>query len=163
MGIKTAFISNSFAAYRRTALLEAGGFPSDTIQNEDTFAASRMILNGWKIVYAGDATVYHSHPLSIGQEFRRYFDIGVFHSRAPWIRDKFGQAEGEGLRFVCSELDYLCKRRPSAIPSALLRTGLKLVGYKLGSKEKMLPQGLKQKLSGNKVYWQREAEGKEQP
>ena len=162
MGLKTAFISNSFAAYRRSALIDAGGFPSDTIQNEDTFAASRMILNGWKVVYAGDATVYHSHPLSIGQEFRRYFDIGVFHARAPWIREEFGQAEGEGMRFVRSEFDYLCRRRPTAIPSALLRTGLKLVGYKLGSKEKLLPLGLKLKLSGNKVYWRREAAEKEQ-
>lgn len=161
LGLKTAFISNSFAAYRRSALLEAGGFPSDTIQNEDTYAASRMILNGWKVVYAGDAPVYHSHPLSVGQEFRRYFDIGVFHARAPWIREEFGQAEGEGWRFVRSELGYLCHRRPTAIPSALLRTGLKLVGYKLGSCERKLPRGLKTCLSGNKTYWRREAAVKE--
>jgi len=163
LGLKTAFISNSFAAYRRTALLEAGGFPSDTIQNEDTFAASRMILNGWKVVYAGDAPVYHSHPLSVGQEFRRYFDIGVFHARAPWIREEFGHAEGEGWRFVRSELGYLCHRRPTAIPSALLRTGIKLIGYKLGSCEKKLPHGLKTRLSGNKTYWRREAPAKGRP
>jgi len=157
LGLKTAFISNSFAAYRRVALLEAGGFPLDTIQNEDTFAASRMILNGWKLVYAGDATVYHSHPLTIGQEFRRYFDIGVFHARAPWIREQFGQAEGEGLRFVRSELGYLFRRRPTAIPSALLRTGMKLAGYQLGSIEKLLPSALKLKLSGNKAFWRNHA------
>ncbi|MEW5995494.1 MAG: glycosyltransferase, partial [Candidatus Zixiibacteriota bacterium] len=34
MGIKTSFISNSFAAWRRRALMEVGGFPSHTIQNE---------------------------------------------------------------------------------------------------------------------------------
>ncbi len=155
LGLKTSFISNSFAAWRRTALLESGGFPTHTIQNEDAFVASRMILSGWKVVYAADAEVYHSHPFTWGQEFRRYFDIGVFHARDPWIRSQFGQAGGEGLRFVKSELRYLRSKQPTAIPSAIIRTGLKLLGYKLGHIEKHLPHGLKERLSANKAYWER--------
>ena len=156
LGLKTSFISNSFAAWRRSALLAAGGFPSDTIQNEDTFVASRMILAGWKVVYAADAEVYHSHPFTWGQEFRRYFDIGVFHARAPWIRQQFGQAGGEGLRFVRSELRFLRGKRPTAIPSALVRTVLKLLGYKLGNGERRLPLVLKRFFSANKLYWQQD-------
>jgi rhamnosyltransferase len=153
LGIKTAFISNSFAAYRRLALAEVGGFPSHTIQNEDTYTASKMVLAGWKVVYAADATVYHSHPFSVGQEFRRYFDIGVFHSRDPWIRQKFGGAGGEGLRYVRSELKYLSQHQPRAIVSALIRNAVKIVGFKLGNAEQCLPLGLKQRLSMNKRYW----------
>jgi rhamnosyltransferase len=153
LGLKTSFISNSFAAWRRTALEEAGGFPTHTIQNEDAWVASRMILSGWKVVYAADAEVYHSHPLTWGQEFRRYFDIGVFHARDPWIRSQFGEAGGEGLRFVRSELHYLRRKQPAAILSAMIRTGLKLIGYKLGHMERRLPYGLKRRLSGNKQYW----------
>ena len=85
IGIKAAFLSNSFAAYRRSALESVGGFPSDTIFGEDTFAAAKMLLNGWKIAYSAEATVYHSHNLTFIEEFRRYFDIGVFHSREKWF------------------------------------------------------------------------------
>lgn len=153
LGIKTVFISNSFAAYRREVLLDVGGFPSHTIQNEDTYTASKMILAGWKVAYASDAAVFHSHPFGIGDEFRRYFDIGVFHARAPWIRREFGGASGEGLKYVRSEICFLLKRQPLAIPSAVVRTAAKYTGFKLGNQEKYLPEWLKRKLSVNRRYW----------
>ncbi|MCX6833836.1 MAG: glycosyltransferase family 2 protein [candidate division Zixibacteria bacterium] len=153
LGLKTSFISNSFAAWRRRALIEVGGFPAHTIQNEDTHAASRMILAGWKVAYAADACVYHSHPFTWRQEFRRYFDIGVFHGRDPWIRQNFGKAGGEGLRFVSSELKYLRRHQVSAIPSAMIRTALKLLGYEMGNHERRLPLWTKRLLSANTRYW----------
>ena len=153
LGLKTSFISNSFAAWRRHALIEVGGFPTHTIQNEDTHAASRMILAGWKVAYAADACVYHSHPFTWWLEFRRYFDIGVFHGRDPWIRQKFGKAGGEGFRFMRSELKYLLHHRISAIPSAMIRTVLKLLGYKMGNHERWLPLWTKKILSANRSYW----------
>ena len=48
-GMKTAFISNSFAAYRRIALKAVGGFPSDTILSEDMYVAAKMLLNNWDV------------------------------------------------------------------------------------------------------------------
>ena len=153
LGLKTSFISNSFAAWRRRALREVGGFPTHTIQNEDTHAAARMILAGWKVAYAADACVYHSHAFTWRQEFQRYFDIGVFHGRDPWIREKFGTAGGEGYRFVRSELTYLRHHQPSAIPSAVIRTVLKLLGYKIGNHERLLPLGVKKAFSSNRRFW----------
>lgn len=154
-GIKTAFISNSFAAYRRSALIDAGGFPPGVILGEDTCVAGRMLLQGWKIAYCAEAQVFHSHNYTIGQEFRRYFDIGVLHGRESWLRREFGQAGGEGGRFVKSELHYLLQRRPDLIPSALVRNGFKLMGYKLGTWEKFLPLFLKRRLSMHRKYWAR--------
>lgn len=153
LGIKTAFISNSFAAYRRTALMEVGAFPSNTILCEDTYVAAKMLLAGWKIAYVADARVYHSHNYSIIEEFRRYFDLGVFHAREPWIRESFGQAEGEGLRYIKSELSYLFKNNPSLFPSSTLRTALKLFGYRLGFLEGKLPISIKRHISMHKGYW----------
>ena len=101
-GIKTAFISNSFAAYRRAAFSQAGGFPADTILSEDMCAAGKMLLAGWKIAYSAEAKVFHSHDYGIAAEFRRYFDIGVFHARQQWLRREFGEAEGEGGKFIAS-------------------------------------------------------------
>ena len=153
LGIKTAFISNSFAAYRRTALEKVGGFPLNTIMGEDTYVAAKMLLNGWKIAYCADAEVYHSHDYSYLEEFRRYFDIGVFHSRERWFRDELGQAEGEGLRYVKSELKYLLRRNFLLIPSALLRTVFKLLGYRFGLSENNIPLKIRAYLSMHKGYW----------
>ncbi len=153
LGIKTAFISNSFAAYRCTALEEVGGFPLNTILGEDTYVAAKMLLKGKKIAYCADAKVYHSHGYSYLEEFRRYFDIGVFHSREKWFRDELGQAEGEGLRYVKSELNYLLRKNFLLIPSALLRAAFKLLGYRFGLSENNIPQKIKAYLSMHKGYW----------
>lgn len=152
-GIKTAFLSNSFAAYRRSALLAVGGFPSNAILSEDTMVATRMLLYGWKIAYCAEACCYHSHNYSMWQEFQRYFDIGVFHGREAWYCKVLGTAEGEGMRFVRSEQDYLWRHAPLLIPSALLRTVLKFSGYRLGKLERLLPIWFKRLASMNKGFW----------
>jgi rhamnosyltransferase len=154
-GIKTAFISNSFAAYRRNALMQVSGFPVDTIMNEDTYVAGKMLLSGWKIAYCADAQVYHSHDYGFLDEFKRYFDIGVFHTHTAWLQQTFGGASGEGLRFVISELRYLMKHAPLLVPSAVLRTGLKWLGFKLGALHQRLPLAILKCLSLHKTYWLR--------
>lgn len=153
LGLKTAFCSNSFAAYRTSALLEIGGFPNDVIFGEDMCAVARLILSNYKVMYCATALVHHSHDYGFKDEFRRYFDIGVLHAREEWLKQTFGRAEGEGKRFVQSELAYLLKKAPWLIPSALLRTALKLVAYKTGQQEKRLPNVLKRRFSLNRNYW----------
>lgn len=153
LGIKTAFLSNSFAAYRCAALTAAGGFPDGVILGEDTYVAARMLQHGWAIAYCAEAQVFHSHDYSLKQEFSRYFDIGVFHGREFWLRQQFSQPEGEGMRYVRSELAYLMRSQPSLILSALIRNALKFAGYKLGAQERHLPLWLKQGLSMNAAYW----------
>jgi len=155
LGLKTAFISNSFAAYRRAALDEVGGFPEHVIIGEDTHAAARMLLAGWKIAYRAEAAVFHSHGYSWPQEWRRYFDTGVFHARNPWLRESFGAAEGEGWRFVRSEIGHLWRRNPWLIPSGLLRAGIRYLGFRTGLAERFLPVGLKRRLSAQKAFWGR--------
>jgi rhamnosyltransferase len=153
LGIKTIFLSNSLSAYRRSALMAVGGFPSHVIFGEDTVTAARLIQAGCKIAYVSDARAYHSHPYTVLQEFRRYFDIGVLHRREAWLLDNFGKASGEGKRFVLSELRHLRNAAPWQIPSALLRTGAKMLGYRLGRQEAHIPLPLKRAFSMHKQYW----------
>lgn len=154
MGIKTAFISNSFAAYRRSTLVSIGGFPSNTILGEDMYVAAKLLLSGGEITYCADAIVFHSHHYSWLEEFRRYFDTGVFHARESWIKKSFGKAEGEGLKFVHSELAYLWRNKWfMLIPLALLRTVGKFIGYKLGLHESKLPLQFKKACSMHRLYW----------
>lgn len=136
--------------------MDVGGFPSNIIFGEDTYVAARMLLAGWKVAYTADATCYHSHDYTIMEEFRRYFDIGVFHSQEKWFIDLLGKAEDEGTKFVLSEQKYLLKKAPWLIPSAILRTVVKLMGYRLGQLEYQLPRQMVKKCSMNKGYWVKE-------
>lgn len=163
LGIKTAFISNSFAAYRRSALEAVGGFPKRCIVSEDTYVAAKMLLAGWNIAYCADAAVYHSHNYNWRQDFQRYFDIGVFHAREPWVRKKFGGAEGEGRRFLKSEVKYLSAHAPSLLFSSLMRSLIKYLGFRIGLLERMLPVRLKSRLSMQKAYWLHSGRGPAQP
>jgi len=152
-GLKAAFLSNSFAAYRVSALNAVGGFPEHVIFGEDMYVAAKLLKSSWKIAYAADACVYHSHNYSIFQEMQRYFDMGVFHAREPWLRTEFGKAESQGLKFVKSELRHLAKYAIWRIPEALLRTIFRYTGFKLGLVEQAIPKKLKALLSMNSGYF----------
>lgn len=147
LGIKAAFCSNSFAAYRQSALSDIGGFPESCIVSEDTYVAAKMLKKGWKIAYCPAAKVYHSHAYRVLDEFRRYFDIGVFHSREPWVMECFGRAEGEGLKFVISEIKYTFPRFWWLLPSMILRTLVKYLGFMIGKNESILPAWIKLRLT----------------
>lgn len=153
MGIRAVFLSNSFSAYRISAFKQLGGFPSNTILCEDMFFAARAVLAGYKIAYVANAVVKHSHNYSLLEEFRRYFDIGVFHANEPWIREKFSGAGNEGKKFIYSEFCYLLKHGVQYIPFAFLNNFMKLLGYKLGQKYKKLPRSVVIFCSMHKVFW----------
>lgn len=153
LGLKSCFMSNSFAAYRVKDLQAVGGFPGNVILGEDAYVAASLLLAGKKIAYEAKACVYHSHDYSTMEEFRRYFDTGVFHAQESWILTNFGKASGEGKRFVYSELAYLFQHAPFLIPLALIRTFMKLLGYRLGVAYARLPRMLLPALSMHKGFW----------
>lgn len=154
-GIRTISCSNSFAAYRKTAFFDVNGFPSGSILGEDVLIAGKMLLRGWKMAYLSEAKIHHSHDYTATEEFKRYFDIGVFHANNQWIFEKFGRAESEGLKYLKSELNYTSKHNPLLIPKCLVATGAKLLGYNLGLHYQSLPVGLRKSFSMTKAYWSR--------
>lgn len=153
LGIKTAFMSNSFAAYRRSVFKELGGFPDNTILAEDMYLTANMVLGGYKVAYCAEATVFHSHNYTLKQEFQRYFDTGVFQQEQKWIQQKFGSAASEGKRFVLSELKFLSIKSPYLIPKAILSTCVKWLGFKLGYYYYRLPYKWCRAFSMHKGYW----------
>jgi rhamnosyltransferase len=133
-GIKTAFLSNSFAAYRKSVLKEIGYFKNGLPFGEDTCAAAKILLNGYKIAYVAEAMVLHSHNYTVWQDFKRYFVMGTFHRTENWLLKEFGKAEGEGIRYTKSEIKFLLKRRKFYLfPESAIRLIMKYVGYKLGT------------------------------
>ncbi|MHB8880191.1 MAG: glycosyltransferase family 2 protein [Thermodesulfovibrionales bacterium] len=155
-GIKTPFLSNSCAAYRRSALEAIGWFREGMILGEDTSAGADLLLSGHTLAYAADAAVYHSHNYTAMQEFRRYFDIGVFHACEAWLLDEFGGAGGEGMIYVMSAARHLLRSgRYLLLPELLLRSGLKLIGYNLGRIYNKIPLALIKKMSMHPDWWKK--------
>lgn len=153
LGIKAAYMSNSFGAYRIAALRACGGFPRHLILGEDTCVAVKLLLSGWKVRYCAEARVRHSHAYTMGQEAQRYFDFGVLHAQLPELIHNFGGAEGEGARFAVSELCYIARHAPRLLPGVPVRNVLKYAGYRLGRMFKRLPPGVCRRLSMTKVFW----------
>jgi rhamnosyltransferase len=159
-GLNTVFFSNAFAAYRKSALANAGYFPGGIIFGEDTLTAARMLLNSSKLAYAADAQAFHSHNYSAIQEFRRYFDIGVFHSSHDWLLKTFGKPESRGWRYLKSELCYLFRQRQHLrYPECIARNGMKLIGYRMGRLYRYLPEFVIPCLSMNKRWWNKTSAG----
>jgi len=156
-GLKTAFLSDSFAAYRRSSLESVDWFKNGLILGEDTYVGAKMILAGHSLAYVSDAKVYHSHSYSIWQEFKRYFDIGVFHKTEEWILNAFGKAEGEGMKYIKSEVKYLLSHGAwYRLPEFIVRNGMKYVGYKLGQKYEKLPMWMIKKFSMHYRWWDKQ-------
>jgi rhamnosyltransferase len=153
IGFKTFFCSNSFSAYRKSALKVVGGFPSDSIMGEDAIVAAKMLMAGYKKAYIADATVCHSHSYTLIEEFKRYFDTRVFHEQNKWLIDEFGKPTGEGIKFINSELKYVIKNDFKSIFKSITSLGAKWMGYKSGKYYKKIPIDILKKISMHKFYW----------
>jgi rhamnosyltransferase len=153
-GFKTAFISNSFAAYRRDLLASVGYFQEGLVFGEDTFTVAKLLRKGYCVAYSAEARVLHSHNSTVAQDFRRYFDIGVAHVTNRELLESFGSPTGEGRRFVAAELAFLVRENLFfRLPESMLRSAVKLVAYNLGKRYTMLPMGLARWCSLNRGWW----------
>lgn len=152
-GLKAVFLSNSFSAYRASFFTKSRGFPENTILCEDMYYAALSLNAGYQLQYLPSVSVKHSHNYSPVEEFKRYFDIGVFHATETWIANEFGSATGEGRKFLISEFRYLVATNPLLIPMACLNNFMKIIGYKLGKNFRRLPHRLCLRLTMHKAYW----------
>jgi len=157
LGLKAAFASNSFAAWRRSALAAVGGFPAHTLFGEDTQCAAHLLLRGWHIAYVANARAFHSHNYGWLEEFRRYVDIGALHALQPWLLESFGHPEGEGMRFVRSEYAALRASGWRWRIRGLMQSSAKLLGYRVGKLLPSLPPAIATRLSSQPRWWRKRA------
>ncbi len=152
-GIKTAFMSNSFAAYRLKAFNEIGKFPEKIIFGEDMYISAKLILADWKTFFCSEACSIHSHNYSLLEDFKRYFDIGVFHQQTPFLYENFGGASSEGFKFLMEELKYVAANNILSLPMVFFEIFVKFIGHKAGLNFRMFPNALRRRMSLNKKFW----------
>ena len=155
MGIKTFFCSDVCAMWRRDVYFELGGFERPVIFNEDMILAGKMIENGWKIAYAADAAVRHSHSYSPVRQLKRNFDLGVSQSEHPELFARY-PSEGEGIRMVKKCAAYLLRTgHAGELPLLVIDSAFKYLGYLLGKNYRRLPKRMILRLTDNPSYWER--------
>ena len=102
LGLKTFFCSNVCAAYDTAIYRSLGGFIKKTIFNEDMIYAAKAVENGYRIAYAADARVFHSHNYTAVEQFHRNFDLAVSQADHPevfsGIRSGRGNPAGQAHR-----------------------------------------------------------------
>ena len=153
LGIKTFFCSNVCSAYRKDLYESLGGFESRIIFNEDMIMAAKLLHSGYKIAYVAEAKVLHSHNDSYPRMFKRNFDLGVSQAEYPDIFALIN-SQAEGVKLVRSAVKYLwSSKKPWLIPSLLISSGFKWLGYGLGRKFHCLPKWLVKRCSMNNAYW----------
>jgi rhamnosyltransferase len=157
LGSRTYYLSNSCAAYRMSFFKELGGFPENEIMGEDAIFAQEAINKGYKIVYVSKSEVYHSHNYTLVEQFRRYFDTGVYRVKALDQSDvsKDKGDVNQGSSYVSQILSELIeKKKYILIPKFIINIIFSFVGYSLGKRYKLLPVWLCKKLSMHSFYWE---------
>lgn len=153
LGFRAAFSSDVYAGYRASALRSVGGFPEHIIVSEDSYVSARLLLAGWQVAYSADSSVRHSHQYSLLQIFRRYFDIGVFHTSEATLLRGIGKPDKEAWIYVRSLIQYLSQRRKRLLWLAALQTLVKLIGFRVGKAYQYLPASWCPTISLQKAYW----------
>lgn len=153
LGIKTYFCSNACAAYDRKIYEKQGGFVTKTIFNEDMIFAAGLIQAGYKIAYAADCLVEHSHRYTGWQQLSRNFDLGVSQRQYHEIFDGV-KSESEGIRLVKNTAGWLVSEKKAyLVPELIWQSGCKFIGYRLGKAYDKLPVSVCRRLSMNKKFW----------
>lgn len=155
LGIKTFFCSNVCAAYRRSVYEKMGGFCKRTIFNEDMILAGNMVLSGYKISYAAEAKVIHSHNYTGMQQFHRNFDMAVSQAEHPEVFNCV-KSEKEGIKLVKMTAEHLLRiKKGYLIPKLIYQSGCKFIGYKLGRNYKKLPEAIVKWCTMSPNYWKK--------
>ncbi len=153
LGVKAFFTSNVAAAYDRRAWEAVGRFDPTVIMNEDMLACARLLRAGGAVAYQASAVVVHSHHYALGEQFRRYFDIGVFFADAgEALAD--ARATGQGLQFARRQLAYLTRRgRRRWLGRTIVEVALKYLGVQMGRRYRWWPRAWCRKFSLHRGFW----------
>ena len=150
-GIKAVFCSNSFAAYRSSALEAIGGFPEALPLGEDLAAALRLVKHGFQRAYEPSAMAIHSHAYNLRQEFRRHFDIGALMAMDPELKRLQLATTGEGRRFARAQ--WAAAQTLQQKVAVIGQVFVKFFGYSLGKRYRWLPPSMRATFGMHRLFW----------
>lgn len=153
LGIKTFFCSNVCAMYEKKTYDALGGFTRRTIFNEDMIYAGNLVKQGYKIAYAAEAKVIHSHNYNAREQFHRNFDLAVSQVDHPEVFQGI-RSEKEGIRLVMNTAKHLIMvKKPWLLVPLVTTSAGKILGYKFGQNYHRLSEDFRLKCTMNPSYW----------
>lgn len=133
LGLMTFFFSDASSAILKETFINLNGYDGkDLPTNEDMYIAYKLIMNGYKIKYAADSKVIHSHELSFRDTFNRYRDIGIFFKENKYLNKYSANDRGISVFF------YIVKRikeekKLYLLPKVFSNFVARFIGVKIGS------------------------------
>jgi len=153
IGIKAFFCSNVCAMYRLSVYKQLGGFVKKTIFNEDMIFANKILKSGYKIAYASQARVIHTHDYSGMQQYRRNFDLAVSQTLNPQAFEGIS-SESEGVKYVMAAFKYFTKNgKPWLVIPFGINCVYKLLGYRKGKRITSLTRKQVMKATSNQRFF----------
>ena len=132
MGIKAFFASDACSAYRRSAYEAIGGFPRPCATNEDMLIACRLLRAGYKVAYAADARIMHSHNLAPLEQYRRNRTVGEFLARYSEELNVPSEVSEGGRLVKTVAMRLLREGRLSELCAFVFDCGARLMGNRSG-------------------------------
>ena len=130
LGLMTFFFSDASSAISKEIFIKLNGYDNKNLPtNEDMYFAYKLIMNGYRIEYAADSKIIHSHDLSFKETLKRYGDIGKFFDENQYLKEYSAGERGFTV------LKYIAKRsiedkKPLIIVDAIINFGARFIGMK---------------------------------
>lgn len=136
LGLMTFFFSDASSSISKEIFIKLKGYDNKNLPtNEDMYFAYKLIMNGYRIEYAADSKIIHSHDLSFKETLKRYGDIGKFFDENKYLTEY--SAGERGL----TVLKYIVKRsiedkKPLIIIDAIINFSARFIGMKFTKNKK---------------------------
>lgn len=136
LGLMTFFFSDAASAIKKEVFIGLNGYDGkDLIISEDMYIAHKIIMNGYRIKYAADSKVIHSHKFKLSELYNRYKDTGVFFKENSYLKQYGANESGFKL------LKYVLKRSLeeknfSVILNLIPNFAARFIGMKVGQLSK---------------------------
>jgi rhamnosyltransferase len=129
-------------------------FPFDetVVMTEDQVWSRQALEASYTLIYAPECAVVHSHNYTLKGAFKRFFDAG-WSAEASFVPDQRGARTAllrRTLAYPAREAAWLIRTNQWPwLPRAALYEAVKLTAVLAGRNHRLLPKGLKKKLSAN--------------
>ena len=106
MGLRTFFFSDASSAIKNDVLKKLNYYDDKDLKiNEDMYFAYKLIMNNYRIKYAADSVVIHSHNFKFKELYKRYYDTGIFFKENNYL-DQYGtnRSGGNMAKYVLTRI-----------------------------------------------------------
>ena len=130
LGLMTFFFSDASSSISKDIFIKLNGYDNkDLSTNEDMYFAYKLIMNGYRIEYAADSKIIHSHELSFKETLKRYEDIGKFFNENKYLTEYSAGERGlTVLKYIVTR--SIEDKKPLIIIDAIINFAARFIGMK---------------------------------